>query len=181
VRPGSAPAHADTVTGAGLGSMFARSAPQRGAPALIAARKLDRGRLSAAKLVAAARFGCHAALAADVSRPDRVLLRAAPATPRRAGDAEAPFAGTHTAHTDGSGAIVVPAGLRAHLGIDDDGEIVAHLVADPADPDARAVELLSPAVVETALALADEVERLTATKPTAGRVPATVNPERHTP
>ena len=84
---------------------------------VVVMRRLDRGRLYAPAIIDAVGWPCPARLDADVSRPERVLLRPAPEI---AGVARS----TSRPHLDQSGRIVLPIGIRAHLGIDPNAEIV---------------------------------------------------------
>lgn len=86
-------------------------------------RALDRGRLFATSLTVALGWAPGTALEADVSRAHVLRLRPAPPT-------SGPVAGTHRAHTDGAGRIVVSTALRHFLGVDTDGEVVAWTAGD---------------------------------------------------
>ena len=90
----------------------------RPAPAdqtLVVARRLDRGRLSATALVNALGWAPSTLLTASIHN-DLVVLRST-------GQAARP--GTTTAHTDAKGQIVIGEGLRARLGNDANGHVLA--------------------------------------------------------
>lgn len=90
---------------------------------VVLVRALDRGRLCATQLTDTLGWAPGTALEADASRPRVLRLRPAP-------PADGPVAGTHRAHTDRAGRVVISTGLRRFLGVDVGGEVVAWAATD---------------------------------------------------
>jgi hypothetical protein len=61
-------------------------------------------------------------------------------------------------HLDGSGRIAVTAGLRAHLGIADDGQVTAWAERDATGRPTGVLAVASPAILEHALAALTALE-----------------------
>jgi hypothetical protein len=120
---------------------------------VVAARRLDRGRLCAQEIIAATDWGPGLKLHADVSRRGRVLLTVAVPAPTGAHMSADVVVGTHTAHTDSRGMIVISGGLRTFLGIETDGQVVARVCND-----GTAVEILTADVLDRALATLDGID-----------------------
>jgi hypothetical protein len=113
----------------------------------VVARRLDRGRLSAGKFVAAAGWDHGVALRARLAGPGRIRLQP---------ETRALEASEYRAHVDAKGQIQLVLGLRTHLGIGEDGEVLARLLGD------GVVEITNLAVVHAAFAALDtlaEIER----------------------
>ena len=100
----------DVTVGPGPLAGLHRPTPYDSAGLVMVSRNLDKGRLSAKSLIAAAGWGPSIALDADASCPQRVGLRPAVAD-------RGPVAGSPLAHTDALNRIVVSEGLRTFLGI----------------------------------------------------------------
>jgi hypothetical protein len=129
---------------------------------VVVLRRLDSGRLYAPALIDAVGWPCPVRLDADVSRPRTVLLR--PAT-EIAGQA----ASTSRPHLDRSGRLVLTTGIRCHLGIDPDAEVIA--VACDGHLEIVTVDRMLDAI--TTLDTLDTLDTLTATTgPGAGTHPS---------
>jgi len=144
----------EPASGAGLASMFAATLATPDAAPVVVSRKLDRGRLCSAELVDAAGFDAHTALAATLGCPGVVRLRRAPSPVTGPGVEAPPVAGTSTVHTDARRSIVVPLGLRTHLGISANDTVIDRVV------DADTVEVANPAVLTVAFDLLNQLSTL---------------------
>jgi hypothetical protein len=127
-----------------LGRLVQLPTPPVDAPPVVS-RRLDRGRLAAAKLVQAAGWPARTPLRAELAGPGRIRLR--PET--RAGRFS-----KYRAHVDAKGQIQLVLGLRTHLGVADDGEVLARLLPD------GIVEIANYAVVHAAFDAFDTLAEL---------------------
>ena len=179
-RPAPIPVRVDGVAdaherhdadGAGLLQRFATLPRPTTAHGVVVARKLDRRRLCSRELVDAVGFAAGTELAADLSRTGRVRLSVAPSRATVAG-AVTPVAGTSRAHFDARGQIVITSGLRAFLGIEADGEVIARVLDD------RTVEILTAATLTVAIDALDLVAAAaTGTDSVVAR--RSIHPRRH--
>jgi bifunctional DNA-binding transcriptional regulator/antitoxin component of YhaV-PrlF toxin-antitoxin module len=117
--------------------------PQRPPELAVVSRRLDRGRLCAAEHTKALGWAPHLALAAEVAADGLVRLRpdhsAEMGSGRRFGQV----------HVDAGCRIAVPAGLRAQLGVDADGIVLA--VFEHGDDGEGVVEIIAPILAVRAL------------------------------
>jgi hypothetical protein len=111
----------------------------------VVTRRLDRGRLAAGKFVEAVGWAAGTPLRAELAGPGRIRLR--PET--RAGQCS-----KYRAHVDAKGQIQLVLGLRSHLGVTDDGEVLARLLPD------GVVEIVNHAVVHAAFDALDALDAL---------------------
>jgi hypothetical protein len=166
----SDPVDRRNADGAGLLQRLTASAQPVSEQGLLVARTLDRGRLCARELIDAVSFPPSTALAADVSRTGRVRLTVA--QPSATVGTSAPVAGSSRAHVDARSQILVPLGLRMHLGIQADGEVIARVI------DEHTVEILTAATLAVAINALDLVASYAHA---AGSVVAdrTISPNNH--
>ena len=120
-----------------------------GRPPVVVVRRLDGGRLYAPTVTDAVAWSCSIRLEADVSQPQCVLLRPAP---KIIGE----FNSTSRPHVDGSGRLVLPEGIRFHLGVGKNDEVVAIARVDH-------LEIVTVGRMLTGLAALDAIATLRAT------------------
>ena len=114
-------------------------------------RCLDRGRLYTPDLVALLGWTPGLALEADVGRSNRLRLRARL-------HHEGSTIGSKRVHLDGNARIAVTTGLRDHLGIAEDGQVIAWAERDAMGQPTGVVAVASPAIFERALAALVTIE-----------------------
>lgn len=150
VRPGRATRIEAPQPGSGLAGRLC-PVPPLVSDALVVARRLDRGRLCANELVAAAGWAPGTRLAVQLLDGSRLRLSAAPPVAAEL----SPVARSAEAHTDAKGTLVIPKSLRSWLGIEADGLVLARTLDEPAE-----VELVGSGALVALLDALDGTDRI---------------------
>ncbi|HQU27103.1 MAG TPA: hypothetical protein PLS29_08755, partial [Acidimicrobiales bacterium] len=130
--------------GAPLAAFAAPSAPS--APVGFRSARLDRGRLHAPEAIGRLGWPVLCELDARLVGPSRVRLRRRPVDDR-------PVRATARAHVDATGRVLIPSGLRHHLGVAPEDQVVVWVEAEGGEPGVLVV--VHPGVLVGALSTLD--------------------------
>ena len=152
VRTGPA-RHVSAVGGAPLARFVAPDSPA----SVLAFRsaRLDRGRLHAPDAVAAAQLEVLCELEVRLAGANQLRLRRRPLDDRA-------VRGTARPHVDAAGRIVLSAGVRRHLGVEANGEVVLWAEQDPDGAATGVLVVAHPGILVAALRALEVAERTAA-------------------